>query len=169
MQLHTSDHQQAGLVFISPASFARTWSTGQNLWLRPVGIAPLNALRTVLDADSALPLAGGHYGFTHLDLVTGKKAAGYTAARVSIGEARQITKDEAAGQLAAITGPRQAFAGLPMDSVQVMGVVNVTPDSFSDGGRFFDTEDAIALGRSMAADGATPVSYTHLRAHETLR
>ena len=155
MQLHTSNNQQAGLVFISPASFASTWSAGQGLWLRPVGIAPLNVLRDVLDADSALPLAGGPYGFTHLDLVTGDKAAGYKAARVSIAEARQITKDEAAGQLAAITGPRQAFAGLPMDRVQVMGIVNVTPDSFSDGGRFFDTKDAIAHGRGMAVDGAT--------------
>ena len=77
MQLHTSNNQQAGPVFISPASFASTWSAGQDLWLRPVGIAPLNALRTVLDADSVLPLAGGPYGFTHLDLVTSKKAAGY--------------------------------------------------------------------------------------------
>ena len=155
MQLHTSNNQQAGLVFISPASFASSWSARQGLWLRPVGIAPLNALRSVLDADSALPLAGGPYGFTHLDLVTGKKAAGYKAARVSIAEARQITKDEAAGQLAAITSSRQAFAGLPMDKVQVMGIVNVTPDSFSDGGQFFDAEDAIAHGRGMAADGAT--------------
>ena len=137
MQLHTSNNQQAGLVFISPASFSSTWSAGQCLWLRPVGIAPLNALRIVLDEDCALPLAGGPYGFTHLDLVTGKKAAGYKAARVSIAEALQITKDEGAGQLAEITSSRQAFAGLPMDRVHVMGIVNVTPDSFSDGGRYF--------------------------------
>jgi dihydropteroate synthase len=36
----------------------------------------------------------------------------------------------------------------------VMGVLNVTPDSFSDGGRFFDTEKAIEHGLRMAADGA---------------
>ena len=64
MQLHTSNNKQAGLVFISPASFASNWSAAQSLWLRPVGIAPFNALRAVLDADSALPLAGGPYGFT---------------------------------------------------------------------------------------------------------
>ena len=63
-------------------------------------------------------------------------------------------KDEAAGQLAAITGPRPSFAGLSMDRVQVMGIVNVTPDSFSDGGRFFGAEDAIAHGCGMVADGA---------------
>ncbi len=35
-----------------------------------------------------------------------------------------------------------------------MGVVNVTPDSFSDGGRFSTTEAAIAHGRALVADGA---------------
>lgn len=36
----------------------------------------------------------------------------------------------------------------------VMGVVNVTPDSFSDGGQTMDLIDAIALGRRLAAEGA---------------
>jgi len=35
-----------------------------------------------------------------------------------------------------------------------MGVVNATPDSFSDGGRYFDPEAAIALGLDLAASGA---------------
>jgi dihydropteroate synthase len=35
-----------------------------------------------------------------------------------------------------------------------MGVVNVTPDSFSDGGRFLDPDAAIAQGIGLAADGA---------------
>jgi dihydropteroate synthase len=37
---------------------------------------------------------------------------------------------------------------------QVMGVVNVTPDSFSDGGRWFDPEAAIAHGRQLLSEGA---------------
>ena len=36
----------------------------------------------------------------------------------------------------------------------MMGVLNVTPDSFSDGGQFFDTDKAIEQGLKMAADGA---------------
>jgi len=35
-----------------------------------------------------------------------------------------------------------------------MGVLNVTPDSFSDGGRYADREAAVAAGVAMAADGA---------------
>jgi dihydropteroate synthase len=37
---------------------------------------------------------------------------------------------------------------------RVMGIVNVTPDSFSDGGEFLDAERAIAHGRELAAEGA---------------
>jgi dihydropteroate synthase len=37
---------------------------------------------------------------------------------------------------------------------ELMGVVNVTPDSFSDGGAFDDAGDAIAHGRRLAAEGA---------------
>ncbi len=36
----------------------------------------------------------------------------------------------------------------------VMGVLNVTPDSFSDGGEFYDQDKAIEHGLKMAADGA---------------
>jgi dihydropteroate synthase len=38
--------------------------------------------------------------------------------------------------------------------VQVMGVVNVTPDSFSDGGRFLAPEAALAQARRLIAEGA---------------
>jgi dihydropteroate synthase len=37
---------------------------------------------------------------------------------------------------------------------QLMGVVNVTPDSFSDGGRWLEPDAAIAHGRDLLADGA---------------
>ncbi|MEO8688967.1 MAG: dihydropteroate synthase [Solirubrobacteraceae bacterium] len=36
----------------------------------------------------------------------------------------------------------------------IMGVVNVTPDSFSDGGRYLDPEAAVAQGRRLVAEGA---------------
>ena len=35
-----------------------------------------------------------------------------------------------------------------------MGVLNVTPDSFSDGGRFLDHGEAVSHGRAMVAEGA---------------
>jgi len=39
----------------------------------------------------------------------------------------------------------------------IMGVVNVTPDSFSDGGRFYDHHAAVAQGEKLAAEGAAVI------------
>jgi dihydropteroate synthase len=46
------------------------------------------------------------------------------------------------------------WAGLSLVRPLVMGIVNVTPDSFSDGGRFLDRATAIAHGRKLLKDGA---------------
>ena len=49
------------------------------------------------------------------------------------------------------------FAGreLDMSRCHVMGILNVTPDSFSDGGQFDRPDAALARARQMVADGAT--------------
>src|SRR4051812_49354603 len=39
----------------------------------------------------------------------------------------------------------------------IMGVLNVTPDSFSDGGEFFTTDKAVEQGQRMAADGGAQI------------
>ena len=58
-------------------------------------------------------------------------------------------------------GPPPAWPGPPglggrpaLDRCLVMGVVNVTPDSFSDGGQWLDPEAAVAHGLQLAAEGA---------------
>jgi dihydropteroate synthase len=62
---------------------------------------------------------------------------------------------EALAMLATITAPRPPLLpGLPADRPLVMGVINVTPDSFSDGGRFLPVEAAIAEGEAMRGAGA---------------
>lgn len=51
--------------------------------------------------------------------------------------------------------PRFSVSALPRRAV--MGVVNVTPDSFSDGGRYFDAGAAIAHGKALVGAGAAVV------------
>ena len=48
-----------------------------------------------------------------------------------------------------LSTPRPPFAGLDLGRPQVMGVINVTPDSFSDGGNHFDSARAITDGLAM--------------------
>ncbi len=40
---------------------------------------------------------------------------------------------------------------------RIMGVLNVTPDSFSDGGEWFERDAAVARGRELIAQGAAIV------------
>ena len=64
-------------------------------------------------------------------------------------------------------------SGLPenlrnLDRTLVMGVLNVTPDSFSDGGRFDDTEIAISHALQMIEDGAES-STSEANQHDQVR
>ena len=62
------------------------------------------------------------------------------------------------GLLMNIDKPARTLAGrncrLELDRPLIMGVLNVTPDSFSDGGRFESLEKALQRGREMAREGA---------------
>jgi dihydropteroate synthase len=57
-----------------------------------------------------------------------------------------------------VTGPSASWslrgAALSLDRPRVMGILNVTPDSFSDGGRFRGAEPALARAREMVEQGA---------------
>jgi dihydropteroate synthase len=66
-------------------------------------------------------------------------------------------------------GPAR-WAGLTLDRPRVMGIVNVTPDSFSDGGRFLEPSAAIEAGLAMAAAGAdiVDVGGESTRPHATV-
>ena len=80
-------------------------------------------------------------------------------ARVMIlerGTAPRSMPAEALGDdvLRPLTRPRAAIAGLPPDRTAVMGILNVTPDSFSDGGRHAAAPAAVAAAHAMAAAGA---------------
>ena len=61
------------------------------------------------------------------------------------------------GILARIEAPRAPLAGLAMDRPRLAGIVNVTPDSFSDGGQFRGSSDAIEHGVRLVSEGAAIV------------
>jgi dihydropteroate synthase len=91
----------------------------------------------------ALPLAVGPCWFTTLE----RMERGATARIVDL----DAVPPEV---LARLTAPRVPVAGLSMDRPRIMGILNVTPDSFSDGGLFVRPDAALAQARAMAAGGA---------------
>jgi dihydropteroate synthase len=79
-------------------------------------------------------------------------------ARSTIPSARLIPAEAAPGSIQPL-GPvaghwRIRDRTIALDRPVVMGILNVTPDSFSDGGRFFGVEEAVRRAREMAAEGA---------------
>ena len=106
------------------------------------------------------PLAGGPFTFDRLDILQ-KSAGGYTVATIA---AAQLTAQAAAGGSDAeaqaslifdrLTRPRADFAGIALDRPVIMGIINTTPDSFSDGGDHADAAVAINAGQAMVAAGA---------------
>jgi dihydropteroate synthase len=89
-----------------------------------------------------LPLAGGPLRFARVEVLR----RGATPERI----AAEATPPEV---LTRLTAPRVALAGLPVGRTAVMGILNVTPDSFSDGGRHAGA-GAAAAARAMTSAGA---------------
>lgn len=128
----------------------------RSTYLRPVGLFPAPA-----EADDAafagLPLAGQPLRFTTVEIA--EREGSRVARRIAtLGEV--VERDwgrgtlDAARDLEALTAPRARLAGLSLDRPRIMGIVNVTPDSFSDGGQHDQAEAAIAHGLKLAEEGA---------------
>ncbi len=88
----------------------------------------------------ALPLAGGWLWFSHVEVLERGRPACLVAA-----------SELAAATLARLSGNRPDFGGLGLGQPRLMGILNVTPDSFSDGGLFLRPEAAVMQARRMAA------------------
>jgi dihydropteroate synthase len=106
-------------------------------------------------------LAAGMNWFAAVELLSieGNKRAASELVAVEAIEDR--FDDDMAAQWKALTSARAPLQvgerTVRLDQPQVMGIVNATPDSFSDGGQFADAAAAAAAGADMAAEGAAIV------------
>ncbi len=130
------------------------------IWLRPIGLLRGGTAEAAIASGAALPLAGGTLAFPFVELLALRdhQLASTVASLAELrGDAWQPATPVAARiaeLLATLSAPRPTWAGLEFDRPQIMGVLNVTPDSFSDGGDFTDPQIAIAHGRAMLEAGA---------------
>lgn len=132
----------------------------QALYLVPAGFLTQDDAHQAVAAGVARPLAGGPTAFSGCVVLlragsrvlrTYAQIADLVAWSVGEGDLIEQYVSEFLGRL---TARRAPFCGLSLDRPIVMGVVNVTPDSFSDGGRYFGTAEAIAHGVSLLEAGA---------------
>lgn len=117
-------------------------------YLRPLGLC--------YGADAARAIANGRAG-----RLGGSAFISFNAVEVVTRDGKHISREVASygdlakdAALARIEAQRRALCGLALDRPKIMGIVNVTPDSFSDGGQTAEVEPAIAHGLRLAAEGA---------------
>jgi dihydropteroate synthase len=117
-------------------------------YFRPTGLVfGSDVARLVADGE-ALPLAGlPHIGFTHVDVIT-RESSCVTR------DMQRLSGVDNSAALDALSRPRPDLAGLALQATRIMGIVNVTPDSFSDGGLLASAPDAVAHGKQLAEEGA---------------
>jgi dihydropteroate synthase len=123
------------------------------IYLRPIGIIWGTAAKLAMEEGLALPLAGGPGAFLAAELIEG--GAG-SAKRVIARASTLAALNEHAVQrlLDRICAPRPPLGNLSLYIPRIMGILNVTPDSFSDGGDHNRAEEAAAHARTLAAEGA---------------
>ena len=131
-----------------------------SITLRPIGLFfGAGALADAGETASpylGLPLSNTGLYFNTLEVA---ERSGASVQRSLIGLSELFQRDwanalEISAAVDALTAPRPRFAGLPLDQPRIMGIVNVTPDSFSDGGQHADTARAIAHGLKLVIEGA---------------
>jgi dihydropteroate synthase len=131
--------------------------TGE-LTLRPVGLRGPAEIDE--GAENLLSLAGGPLRFSRCEAIW-RAGGGASRAVLPVADLAPWAEAREAGQgaraealLRRLSAPRAAVAGLSLDRPRVMGILNVTPDSFSDGGDRADPAVAVRDGLAMLAAGA---------------
>ena len=106
-------------------------------------------------------LAGGMTWFSAVELISVDGHSRVSTELVQVEGIESRFDDAMAEQWLALTAARPALhigeRTIRLDQPQVMGIVNATPDSFSDGGQFSDGNAAAEAGATMAAAGAAIV------------
>jgi len=140
-------------------SFARL-AAGQTLYLLPVGMLSGSRAKGAVGERIAEWLAGGPLAFSAVELVM-RDAEARIGRRFTLPQLRYWIARQAHAMgrrvielTARATEPRPPFAGLAANRPLVMGVVNVTPDSFSDGGKFLAPDQAVAHAVKLMEEGA---------------
>ena len=114
-------------------------------------------LRPVISASGEVALAGGLASFDLIDVVMPSRTGGYVASRMGCDQLLALSDDRnlASAALDKIVAIRPDFAGIQMNRTHLMGILNITPDSFFDGGVNRGPSRAIAAGKAMWVGGAS--------------
>lgn len=118
------------------------------LYFQPTGFVSGEPAAALSKAGHARPLAGGPLFFTACAVHSRSKPTVIEPLATLLEWPEFRAWDER------LSSPRPPFAGMSLEVPRVMGILNVTPDSFSDGGLYREADAAIARATEMQAAGA---------------
>ena len=128
-------------------------------YTRPCNFYYGNYAKKLIKDKKALSLAGNsNIAFYQIEIFQRKKKGIIKNELYSINKIKTLSQEKASiikNDLKKITSKRKTIAGLQFDKPQIMGVLNMTPDSFSDGGLFLDETKAYDQANLMKDSGAT--------------
>ena len=128
-------------------------------YTRPCNFYYGNYAKQLVKIKKALPLAGNNnISFDQLEIFERKKGKNTKSYLYSINEIKKLNKEVkniVNTDLKKITSKRKSISKIKFDNPHIMGVLNITPDSFSDGGLFFDESEAYKQGELMINGGAS--------------
>ena len=130
------------------------------VYLRPLGLIAGAPAERLLAAGQAVRLAGGRFAFGACQVLfrEGPRITGTIAPMDEITAWSESLGGPVGERIGALRerlcAPRRGPGGASLARPLVMGVVNVTPDSFSDGGEHFGVAAAVEHAGRLAADGA---------------
>jgi dihydropteroate synthase len=110
----------------------------QKIYVRPMSLSyGLNA-RKLIHSKQAIPISGNkNMAFTHIEIVIRNKKNQIKNININqISSLPNLIKKKVLKQLKNIKEKKKKISGLNLDTFKIFGVLNVTPDSFSDGGKF---------------------------------
>ncbi len=127
-------------------------------YTRPCNFHYGNYAKLLIKKKKALPLAGNpNISFDKIEILNRKRKKIVKSYFYSLKEVKNLDKKIKFiidSDLKKIVSRRKSIAGLDFNNPQIMGVLNITPDSFSDGGKFFDKAKAHQQSSLMVKDGA---------------
>ena len=162
MQVRSGGGRMAAMASSAIVPVPLDWLGAEALegWLCPASLLAGSAAARAIDGGWALPLAGGPRGFAAVELLA-RRDESVLSALAPIAALRRWASARGKefervieARLEALAAPRTDWAGLSLARPLVMGIVNVTPDSFSDGGRYIAADAAVAHGRALLDAGA---------------
>ena len=130
-------------------------------YTRPCNFYYGNYAKKLIKSKKALQLAGNpNIAFDKLEVFYRKKKRIVESNTYSITEVKNLRKElkfTIKSDLKKITAKRRNICGIKFDHPKIMGILNVTPDSFSDGGLFFNKSKAYNQTNLMIKNGASVI------------